>query len=458
MSADPAPRRIRATTVPVAVAGPLPVFAGSMGSHRGALDVLDVPNPLLGPGAVYIAYRDLIAGVVLVDANPAPGLGGLWGAIGGGPVAVAPGPPIPPVIVPGIEAANHVTIATQPAGPCPGAVFVAWDDPVFGDLDILFASSFDGGVTWTPLVRANQDLAGTGLDQWAPHMRVDAATGEIVITYFDRRNDPANTLIEVWTSRSMDCGVTWIDCMVSRTGPVPPVNVTPMPVAPYIGDYLGTDYDPGFGDAYAWNDGRNGADQDIFFETLVLCDTDTDGIPDSLDNCPLVFNPGQIDTDGDGAGDACDICPGFNDFADADGDGVPDGCDICPGGDDKIDSDGDGVPDFCDRCPGFDDALDADGDSVPDGCDVCPGFNDLADADSDGVPDGCDICPGGDDNVDTDSDGVPDFCDQCPGFDDALDADGDSVPDGCDVCPGFNDLVDSDGDGVPEWLRYLSGI
>lgn len=38
-------------------------------------------------------------------------------------------------------------------------------------------------------------------------------------------------------------------------------------------------------------------------------DTDGDGIPDAVDNCPAVSNPGQEDTDGDGVGDVCDSCP-----------------------------------------------------------------------------------------------------------------------------------------------------
>ncbi len=35
-------------------------------------------------------------------------------------------------------------------------------------------------------------------------------------------------------------------------------------------------------------------------------DFDGDGIPDSADNCPTAFNPGQDDLDGDGKGDVCD--------------------------------------------------------------------------------------------------------------------------------------------------------
>ncbi len=35
-------------------------------------------------------------------------------------------------------------------------------------------------------------------------------------------------------------------------------------------------------------------------------DTDLDGLHDEVDNCPLVYNPDQVDADEDGLGDLCD--------------------------------------------------------------------------------------------------------------------------------------------------------
>lgn len=66
------------------------------------------------------------------------------------------------------------------------------------------------------------------------------------------------------------------------------------------------------------------------YQCVGAVDSDGDGVPDYVDNCPTVSNPTQVDSDSDGVGDACDRCPGFNDLADADADGLPDGCDNCP--------------------------------------------------------------------------------------------------------------------------------
>lgn len=97
-------------------------------------------------------------------------------------------------------------------------------------------------------------------------------------------------------------------------------------------------------------------------------DMDGDGIANSADNCPTVFNPvrpvdngKQADADGDGIGDACDPCPmdpaamscPTVDPEDVDGDGVPNGEDNCPtlANPDQADADLDRKGDACDACP-----------------------------------------------------------------------------------------------------------
>ena len=48
-----------------------------------------------------------------------------------------------------------------------------------------------------------------------------------------------------------------------------------------------------------------GGSFDVFAARFGAVDTDGDGVPDALDNCPSVANPGQADANGDGIGDAC---------------------------------------------------------------------------------------------------------------------------------------------------------
>ena len=75
-------------------------------------------------------------------------------------------------------------------------------------------------------------------------------------------------------------------------------------------------------------------------------DTDRDGVPDPVDNCPGVSNSNQQNSDGDSAGDACD--------PDDDNDTLNDGTDNCPTvvNPDQADSDGDGRGDACDPIVG----------------------------------------------------------------------------------------------------------
>jgi len=248
------------------------------------------------------------------------------------------------------------------------------------------------------------------------------------------------------------------------------------------------------------NDGADTATQTFTWSVTGL-DSDGDGTPDRVDNCPATPNAVQSDGDGDGAGDACDPCPadsakidpgvcgcGVAD-TDSDGDGTADCNDACVDDPAKIapgvcgcgvadtDSDGDGTPDCNDAC-------------VDDPAKVAPGVCGCGVADTDGDGDGTadcnDQCPAdpakvvpgvcgcGVTDTDSDGDGTPDCNDQCaddpakidPGVCGCgvvdTDSDGDGTADCNDQCaadpakvdPGVCGCgvadTDSDGDGTPD--------
>ncbi|MEM3112708.1 MAG: choice-of-anchor D domain-containing protein, partial [Candidatus Anstonellales archaeon] len=146
-------------------------------------------------------------------------------------------------------------------------------------------------------------------------------------------------------------------------------------------------------------------------------DSDNDRIPDAVDNCPSVYNPGQEDTDGDGIGDVCDNCPlHYNPLQeDLDGDKIGNACDRDADGDgfdsiyyggsdcDDLDSNvypGRGCPEIVGAAaPKSSTPSDRDGDGVPDTSDNCPNFYNpnqviptwYKDADNDGYSDGITI-------------------------------------------------------------------
>lgn len=121
-------------------------------------------------------------------------------------------------------------------------------------------------------------------------------------------------------------------------------------------------------------------------------DSDSDGIRDSFDNCPDIWNQSQSDIDSDGLGDSCDT--------DSDNDGIDDVDDNCPfvANPDQEDADADGIGEVCD---------DNDNDEIINPDDNCPDLFNPFQQDLDGDGEG-DICDPDDDN-----DGVYDTIDNC---------------------------------------------
>jgi hypothetical protein len=56
-----------------------------------------------------------------------------------------------------------------------------------------------------------------------------------------------------------------------------------------------------------FDDDANGNQVPAFLDAAeTVAESDGDGVPDAVDNCPAIANPGQADADGDAIGDACD--------------------------------------------------------------------------------------------------------------------------------------------------------
>lgn len=149
-------------------------------------------------------------------------------------------------------------------------------------------------------------------------------------------------------------------------------------------------------------------------------DADSDGVPDSEDNCVDDANPGQENQDGDPLGDACD--------PDADGDNTDDTTDNCiglanPG---QENHDGDPLGDACDP--------DDDDDGTLDPADAFPfDASETADTDGDGIGDNAD--PDDDNDQQSDEDEIACGSDPLDAESTSADADGDHIPDCVDTSP-----------------------
>jgi hypothetical protein len=168
-------------------------------------------------------------------------------------------------------------------------------------------------------------------------------------------------------------------------------------------------------------------------------DADGDGVLDATDNCPQVPNPGQVDSDGDHHGDACD--------PDDDNDSFPDRLEARLGSDPL---DWNSKPEHLVAQGTCADGIDNDGDGTTDGNDT--GCKPFADFDGDGVPNIAEEHFGSNPN---DAASKPEHWVLTPTCFDAADKDADGHTNRQDTGSFPNE--DSDGDGFTDILEDRLG-
>jgi hypothetical protein len=115
---------------------------------------------------------------------------------------------------------------------------VGSDTGVYGFADAMVSRSRDGGATWDPPVRVNDNVeAGLGTDQYQPGVAVDAG-GRVASCFYDRRRDAANFRIDRFCAVSKDGGQTWSPNLKQTARSFTPIHATDTLVNPvYMGDY-----------------------------------------------------------------------------------------------------------------------------------------------------------------------------------------------------------------------------
>ena len=169
---------------------------------------------LNGEGQVYVAFLDL--GEDSLDyaggheGRGGPAYGGPWRLVvarsvdGGRTWAEAS---VDSALVP----YTRLVVFTPPApslvarGP---NVYVAFADARLDDADVWLWASHDGGISWAPPVRVNDNPKGDGTSQYLPGLAL-TSRGRLDLVYYDRRGDRADVINTVSLQSSYDHGRTF---------------------------------------------------------------------------------------------------------------------------------------------------------------------------------------------------------------------------------------------------------
>src|SRR5678815_5987580 len=194
-------------------------------------------------------------------------------------------------------------------GPFGGSVYVAWTDTIAPDTNVAannhtqihVAFSRDGGHRWQQSIPHETADVQT-VDRFNQWLTVDPQ-GVVHVVYYDTRNSPDRTEVDLYYSFSTDGGVTWN--APQRVSSETSANLTD---GQEWGDYNGVSA-LNQEILTTWTDNRDGPPnrKNVIAAEFsnVAQDADADGVADGADNCTLVSNADQRDTDSDGFGNVC---------------------------------------------------------------------------------------------------------------------------------------------------------
>ena len=112
-----------------------------------------------------------------------------------------------------------------------GRLYVAWADYRNGGVDVFLSTSVDNGNHWTAATRVNDDPLHNGADHFFPALAVDPVTGDVYVSFYDRRADSHDQAVTVTLARSTDHGNTFVNYAWTKQ-PFTMGNV-------FMGDYTG---------------------------------------------------------------------------------------------------------------------------------------------------------------------------------------------------------------------------
>ncbi len=218
--------------------------------------------PVVGPdGTIHVTWMDHSRGCLMYTRNDQQGAAATWDQ----PTCIADAQPAPrddrDYRTPTFASLAVDTSNTNTSG----NLYAVWEDQQWGDVDVAYIRSTDGGDTWEAPVSISPDPEGQFDGSWNFFGWLDVdANGLVHLIYYTEHwaLQEGNDHLDVAYRYSEDGGVNWLDPYRLTTESFDPLLGYHQRGFPFIGDYNNIDtscYPDGECWAYAgWADTRTG--------------------------------------------------------------------------------------------------------------------------------------------------------------------------------------------------------